>query len=126
MEWVVLLLFLLLGIAMLIFHYQRSGSVLNKWAAANGYRILSSERRHLRRGPFFFTTARDQEVYRLTVEDSAGRIRQGYVRCGSYFLGMFSDKAEVRWDKEPTYQPGFPVVMPQRDDPSDDDGGVSA
>jgi hypothetical protein len=116
MEWVVVL-FLLVGVAMLIFHYQRSGSILHKWAAANGYRILSSERRHLRRGPFFFTTARGQEVYRVMVEDSAGTIRRGYVRCGSYFLGMFSDKAETRWDKEPTYQPGFPVVMPERQDP---------
>ena len=116
MEWV-FVLFLLLGIVMLIFHYQRSRSILNKWAATNGYRILSSERRHLRRGRFFLTTARGQEVNRVMVEDSAGTIRRGYVRCGSYFFGMFSDKAEVRWDKEPAYQSGFLVVMPERGRP---------
>jgi hypothetical protein len=122
MEWLVVLV-VLLGIGVLIFHYRRAGSILDNWAAENGYRILESELRWSGRGPFFFTTARGQEVYRVTVEDQGGTIRRGYVRCGSYFFGMLSDKAEVRWDNEAPDRPGFPVVMPEGDDAAGKDGG---
>jgi hypothetical protein len=125
MEWVVVPI-LLLSIAMLIFHYRRSGSILDKWAAENGYQILESELRPLRRGPFFFTTAKGQEVYRVTVQDAGGAIRRGYVRCGSFFFGMLSDRAEVRWDNEAPDRPGFPVVMPEGNDPGDKGGDAVA
>ena len=96
----------------LIWHYTRAASILERWAAQNGYRIIEREIRPIRRGPYFFTTGRSQAVYRVTVEDREGGIRRGYVRCGGWFLGMFSDHADVRWDPEPPDRPGFPVVFP--------------
>jgi hypothetical protein len=31
-----------------------------------------------------------------------GGVRSGWVRCGSWWLGLLSDQVEVRWDQEPT------------------------
>jgi hypothetical protein len=103
-------------VAVAVLQFRRSRTILERWAERQGYRILRSQRRTLRRGPFFFFTARGQEVFRVTVEDAHGRIRHGFVRCGSFMLGILSDRAEVRWDPEPPYQPGFPVVIPRQDD----------
>ena len=109
-------LFIVAAVAMMIFHYARGESILEKWAAEQGYRVVSSERRTIRTGPYFLTTGRGRVVYRISVEDRDGHIKEGYARCGSYFLGTFSDKVDVRWDEGPPYQPGFPVAMKDRQD----------
>ena len=89
------------AILVMVWHYSQSRSVLEQWAAENSYRILSAEHRHLVRGPFFWTTSKGQTVYRVKVEDSSGRIREGWVRCGSWVFGLLSDKVQVRWDDGP-------------------------
>jgi acetamidase/formamidase len=99
-----------------IAQFGRGRSILEKWAAENGYVLISSERRSVWRGPFFITTARGQEVFRITVRDAAGEIRSGYLRVGSFMLGVISDQASVRWDAEPARRPGFPVVVKERGD----------
>jgi len=75
----------------------RSRTVLQGWAALNGFEILESEFRFFRRGPFFWTTSKGQTVYYVTVRDAQGQTRSGWVRCGSWWLGLWSDRAEVRW-----------------------------
>jgi hypothetical protein len=90
--------FVLLVIGSLTWHFSRSRSVLEQWADENGFEILHSEYRNLVRGPFFWTTSRGQTVYYVRVRDSNGLVRSGWVRCGGWFLGLMSDKAEVRWD----------------------------
>ena len=82
-------------------HFRRSRSLLERWAERNGYRIMAAEYRHVLRGPFFWTSSKGQTVYRVTVEVTGG-VRTGWVRCGSWWLGLLSDRAEVRWDEEPT------------------------
>jgi hypothetical protein len=96
---------IIIGLAFLAFvfmsihwHFSRSGSVLEKWAAENGYQIIHSEYCHFMRGPFFWTTSKGQTVYHVTVRTDSGKIRTGWVRCGGFFLGLFSDAAEVRWE----------------------------
>lgn len=84
-----------LGVA---WHFGRSSSLLEGWARKNGYRIIDKEYRTFFRGPFFWTTGKDQTVYHVTVEDQHGRRRSGFVRCGGWFLGLLSDNVEVRWD----------------------------
>jgi hypothetical protein len=32
------------------------------------------------------------------VRDKAGHVRSGWVRCGGWFAGLFSDKITVRWE----------------------------
>jgi hypothetical protein len=79
-------------------HYGRSSSLLHQWAAENGYRIVRQQYRNFFKGPFFWTSARGQTVYYVVVEDAAGNTRSGWVRCGSWWLGLLSDNVEVRWD----------------------------
>ncbi len=78
-------------------HFTRSRSLLEQWATENGYRILTSDYRVLK-GPLFWTSSRDQTVYRVTVRSREGVVRSGWVRCGSWWFGLFSNKTEVRWD----------------------------
>ena len=94
---------LLLGVGSLVWHSWRSRRVLERWAERNGCRIIDADYRNFFRGPFFWTTAKGQTVYRVTVEVKGG-VRRGWVRCGSWGLGLFSDQAEVRWDAAPAVE----------------------
>lgn len=89
-----------LAIIAMVWHFSRSRSLLENWAAENGYRLLSSQYRNFSRGPFFWTTSKGQTVYRVTVQDRDGGTRSGWVRCGSWWGGLLSDKVQVRWDDE--------------------------
>ena len=85
-------------VAAIWWRHTRSRALLTAWAERNGYRILRQEYRLFRRGPFFFTTAKGHVVYYVTVQDQPGLVRRGWVRCGSWWLGLVSDKVQVRWD----------------------------
>jgi hypothetical protein len=104
MDWqsvVFIPLVLLIAAASVAWHFGRSRSLLDRWAERHGDRILHSEYRYLVRGPFFWTTSKGQTVYRVTVEDKAGDTRGGWVRCGGWWLGLWSDHVEARWDEAP-------------------------
>jgi hypothetical protein len=92
--------FALFFVVSIAWHFSRSRTLLERWSDENGYRILAAQQRFLSRGPFFWTTSKGQTVYRVKVEDRAGRVREGWVRCGSWLFGLLSNKAEARWDDE--------------------------
>jgi hypothetical protein len=96
------LFLLVLGLAaigaMLIFHFSRARSILEQWAETNGYEILSSEHRFLG-GPFWWRKSKGQEVYYVKIRTSDGRLKLGWVRCGGWFLGIFTNDAGVEWDE---------------------------
>jgi hypothetical protein len=78
---------------------KRGRIVVEKWAAAHGYKILQC------RSPFctgafsFWSTSRGQVVYHVTVRDGAGQERSAWVRCGSYLGSVLSsDDIEVKWN----------------------------
>ena len=79
-------------------HTSRSRTVLETWADENGFEIIRSEYRHFMKGPFFWSTSKGQTVYYVKVRTSSGHVRTGWVRCGGFFLGLWSDAAEVRWE----------------------------
>jgi hypothetical protein len=91
-------LLLVFAVAMLIFHYSRARSILEHWAEENGYEIVSSEHRWMG-GRFWWRKSRNQEVYYVTVRTREGQFRRGWVRCGGWFLGVWSDHADVEWDE---------------------------
>jgi hypothetical protein len=82
----------------LVWHFERSNSLLHQWAAQNGYRIISQKYRNFFKGPYFWTSTRGQTVYYVVVEDPDGNTRSGWVRCGSWWFGLLSDNVEVHWD----------------------------
>jgi hypothetical protein len=82
----------------IVWHFGRSNSLLHRWAAQSGLRIIRQEYRNFFKGPFFWTSTKGQTVYYVVVEDSAGNTRSGWVRCGSWWFGLLSDNVEVRWD----------------------------
>ena len=96
------ILFLLAGIALAVFSVSwtstKSRSLIQQWADDNGYRLLSSESRPFRRGPYFWTSSKGQTVYYVTVEMPDGTTRSGWIRCGSFWGGLWSSKVDVRWD----------------------------
>ena len=96
----ILFVVFIVGLAVLsiICHSSRSNSLLEQWAQRNGFRIIRQEYRTFFRGPFFLTTSKGQTVYHVTVEDRHGKRRHGWVRCGGYFLGLFSGHVDVRWE----------------------------
>jgi hypothetical protein len=95
-------LFAILAIGLVVagfaWHFSRSKALLKQWASENGFELLHSEYRNFFKGPFFWTTSRGQTVYYVQVSDSAGNVRSGWVRCGSWWMGLMSDKTEVRWE----------------------------
>jgi hypothetical protein len=95
----VMIAILAFAVAVAAWHYSRARNVLEDWAEANSYEILSSEHRWFRRGPFWWRTGKGQEVYYVTVRTLDRQIKRGWVRCGNLFLGLFVSEADVRWDE---------------------------
>src|SRR6476620_10535882 len=77
---------------------SRSKAILRTWAKENGFELLSFDKRYMfGTGPFaWWTNSRNQIVFRVRVRDQTGRERSGWVRCGSYWGGVwFSTNAEA-------------------------------
>lgn len=91
---------LLLLIGSIYWTSTRSRTIIENWAADNGYRLIDARAPFINRGPFFWTTSRGQTVYRVSVEDKSGQTRRGWGRCGNWLGGLLSDQIEVRWDDE--------------------------
>lgn len=100
MEGIITIIGVFIVVVIIIFlTLKRARRILEDWAAQNDYQILSSEVRWLRKGPFLtWRTSRNQIVYYITVRTLDGTIKNGWVRCGGFWLGTFQNKAEVRWD----------------------------
>ncbi len=90
---------LALALIFLVWDYYRSVAILRRWVFDNGYQLLHYERRYLRLGPFFFMTSRSQRVFYIEVNNQRGEYHTGYARCGSWWVGLLSDKVEVRWNE---------------------------
>ena len=75
-------------------------SILERWAKAGGYELLSHEKCWFLRGPFFFSSTRSQDVFRFTVRDPEGRVRSGYAKCGGFWFGTLTDRIDIHWDDQ--------------------------
>ncbi len=82
----------------IVWTFRRSRQMLTDWAARNEIELLDAQFRWLWRGPFFWSSSKNQTIYRITVMDADGRTRTGWAKCGSFWLGLFRDQVEVRWD----------------------------
>ena len=92
------LTFTALAVLLLFWQFSRADEILQRWATANGFKVISAEKRFLRTGPFFLRSTRGQFVFRIVVEDQSGTKRTGWLRVGGWMAGVLSDKAKVIWD----------------------------
>ena len=90
----------LMGVMGFVIHLfiRRSQALLHGWAKEHGYEILDAEPRFFRRGPYGWSS-KNQVVYRVWVRDREGVERLGWVRCGSYWGGVFDDKVESQTER---------------------------
>lgn len=98
------ILYVLLIIAVvagsLYWRWRRSQQMVKEWASQNGYSLLDADYALFFKGPFSLTTGKGQVVYRVVVLDRAGRTRRGWVRCGSWILGLLGDEIEAIMDRD--------------------------
>ncbi len=92
------ILIAVLVIFSLVWGNSRGTSILETWAREQGYEVLSQEECWIFRGPFFWSSSKGQKIYKVALRNREGQVRTGYARCGGYWLGLFSDAVEVRWD----------------------------
>lgn len=101
-EFSMILWFIVFGalvIGSIFWANSRSRQIIEGWAEMNGFQLVASEQRYLWRGPFFWSTSRNQTVYYVTVMTPDGRTRHAWARCGSWWVGvLFSDEIDVQWD----------------------------
>jgi hypothetical protein len=96
------LILLIVGIVVISyvwFFIKRSQARLQSWAIELGYTILHAEMRFLRRGPFLWSSSKNQVVYRIKVRDAEARERWGWICLGDYWVGIFSDPVATKWDE---------------------------
>ncbi|MBC8327461.1 MAG: hypothetical protein H8E31_01805 [Planctomycetes bacterium] len=89
-----------LVVVLWILIFSRAGSLRDRWAQEQGFRLVSSRICWLWRGPFFFRSSNGQVVYRIEVVDEAGELRQGWLRCGGFFSGVWGSQTTVRWQEK--------------------------
>jgi hypothetical protein len=73
---------------------------LTRWAAAQGFRLISCRGAPFWRGPRAWRRTENQEDYWIVVEDRAGQRREGWVLYTSPWHSLGRQKVEVRWDDD--------------------------
>jgi hypothetical protein len=94
--------FLLFGVFLIFitrWQIRRGREMLVPWCAKAGYELIDVDHRYLFRGPFFWRASKSQMVYKISARERGGRVRSGYARCGGYWLGVFTEEVDVRWDE---------------------------
>lgn len=76
----------------------RSRYLLRKWARDHGYELLHADFRMLRKGRYMWSS-RGQAVFRVEVRDREGRTRQGWVRCGGWWTGVWGEHVESKLEE---------------------------
>jgi hypothetical protein len=99
---------------------KRLQTLLPEWASREGYTILFQERLPFWSTPFIPASHRGD--YRVIIEDSRGQRRHGWVRFGSWRLGIYGTGAKVVWEEpESARRATSTSVTDLRNDPLWDD-----
>ena len=83
------LFFVAFAIATVIWHYRRSASLLQQWARQHGFRLISQEYCYFFRGPFFWTSSKNQTVYYVRSRTSTGKFERAGSGAAVIFWGFF-------------------------------------
>lgn len=98
----ILLYVVMVGVCVAVILIHRStirsaNKILRQWAERNQFELLHAERCFFCGGFNPLTTSKTQTVYDITIRDRKGQERSGWVRCGSYWSGVWEEKSEVKW-----------------------------
>ena len=109
------LLLVVVALAAIFWESRRSSRMITDWAEELGYTVLAKKQPLVNLGPFRWENPHGRTFYHVTVRDSLGQEHGGWVCCGAEWLGLFSNRVEVRWDN------GEPQAAPR---PNQVDEGV--
>ena len=80
---------------------RKSDSIVLRWAEKNHFQLLQFRERALfESAPFPFLGSNKTPNYFVRVRDERGKERQGWMRVGTIFGGIWEDEIEVKWDGE--------------------------
>ena len=101
------LLFAAMIIVFSVLRISVSGTVrkrLEKWATSRGFRLVDFRAARWD-GPRAFRNYRWQHDYYITVEDSSGRIRRGWLLEDFAYMGFGSASYQAQWEDVATDDP---------------------
>jgi hypothetical protein len=73
----------------------RCSAMIREWASHSGWDVVARKRVFFGGGPFAFSPG--MPVYELELENTAGRRRRAFVRCGDAITSVLSDHIAVEW-----------------------------
>ena len=77
---------------------RRGPEAVERWAQSNRLRVVKTEYRSIRRGPFWWHACVGVLVYRVTVEDGDGRTRTAWFRYQKDLFTLLKEHVTVEWD----------------------------
>lgn len=81
------------------FQVVKGRAALRRWAAENGYKLVSFRRIIFSEfSEFPFRSSKAQQAFRVVVDFQDGRRKSGAVLLGSIWTGLASDAAKVKWE----------------------------
>jgi hypothetical protein len=92
-----LLLFVGMALTTIFIEAKRSGAMIDKWAYDYGFEVLTKKQPLLNLGPFRWENPHGRTFYLIEVRDGNGTEYTAWICCGAMYLGLFSNKVEVRW-----------------------------
>ncbi len=100
--WWVIIATIVIGFAVLSFVWSRSRSVrmIEQWAVENDLKLVSASHCWFKIGTPFWASNKNHTLYYITVQDEDDHILSGFALCGGFFMGLLSDRVEVKWDQE--------------------------
>ena len=94
--------FLGLSLCLIVWQARRSSRMIAGRADEHDYTVLEKKQPIVNLGPFRWENPHGRTFYRVVVRDGGGREHRGWVCCGAEWLGLFSNRVEVRWDAAET------------------------
>ena len=84
--------------ALVVWQRYRRYAILRQWEARQPYVWIEYKKRHYFKEPSLRDAFTRETFYQITAYNRKGRIRRGWLRCGSWWLGSFTNRIQVSWE----------------------------
>jgi hypothetical protein len=96
----IFLAFIALTLLAFFLVHVRGRAILRRWAEKSGIEIVNAEQRWFFKGPYFWRS-HNCVVFYGTFRGPSGANCDAYVRCGSFWWGIWSDAVDATWVAPP-------------------------